>query len=160
MTATPSPGTPPSTMMTDEACLPELMSPGDARRALSALRARINSAGPALLENGLPITSTVLDRAGALRTARARLHHPLHTGPARPRAALGRAGMGLAPQSRRPSLGSSGSGHRRGLPVNALLDSNWTLHDLRRTAAYRMARDRKLALTDVQWVLGHGHLST
>ncbi|MFJ5551225.1 tyrosine-type recombinase/integrase [Streptomyces sp. NPDC093225] len=44
--------------------------------------------------------------------------------------------------------------------ANALLGSNWTLHDLRRTAAYRMARDPKLALTDVQWVLGHAHLST
>ncbi|GAA0611788.1 site-specific integrase [Streptomyces crystallinus] len=44
--------------------------------------------------------------------------------------------------------------------VNRLLGSNWTLHDLRRTAAYRMARDPKLALTDVQWVLGHAHLST
>ncbi|MFD3612118.1 NUDIX domain-containing protein [Streptomyces atroolivaceus] len=62
--------------------LPDLMSPGDARRALSALRARINAAGPALLENGLPIAPTVLDRAGALRTARARHHLPFHAGPA------------------------------------------------------------------------------
>ncbi|MER5984231.1 NUDIX domain-containing protein [Streptomyces sp. NPDC001787] len=66
----------------EPAQLPDLMSPGDARRALSALRARINSAGPALLENGLPIAPTVLDRAGALRTARARHHLPFHTGPA------------------------------------------------------------------------------
>ncbi|MFD5428270.1 tyrosine-type recombinase/integrase [Streptomyces sp. NPDC127084] len=44
--------------------------------------------------------------------------------------------------------------------VNRSLGSNWTLHDLRKTAAYRMARDPKLALTDVQWVLGHAHLST
>ncbi|MFJ9105796.1 tyrosine-type recombinase/integrase [Streptomyces sp. NPDC102405] len=44
--------------------------------------------------------------------------------------------------------------------ANRLLGSNWTLHDLRKTAAYRMARDPKLALTDVQWVLGHAHLST
>jgi hypothetical protein len=28
------------------------------------------------------------------------------------------------------------------------------------TAAYRMARDPQLPLTDVQWVLGHAHLST
>jgi len=34
------------------------------------------------------------------------------------------------------------------------------LHDLRHTAAYRMARDPQLPLTDVQWVLGHAHLST
>jgi site-specific recombinase XerC len=40
------------------------------------------------------------------------------------------------------------------------LAANWTLHDLRHTAAYRMARDPLLPLTDVQWVLGHAHLST
>lgn len=44
--------------------------------------------------------------------------------------------------------------------VNVALGTNWTLHDLRHTAAYRMARDPKVALTDVQWVLGHAHLST
>ncbi|WP_406482566.1 tyrosine-type recombinase/integrase [Streptomyces sp. NBC_01615] len=44
--------------------------------------------------------------------------------------------------------------------ANALLGANWTLHDLRHTAAYRMARDPGLALTDVQWVLGHAQLST
>ncbi|MFD5786747.1 tyrosine-type recombinase/integrase [Streptomyces sp. NPDC127037] len=44
--------------------------------------------------------------------------------------------------------------------ANALLGANWTLHDLRHTAAYRMARDPKLTLTDVQWVLGHAHLTT
>ena len=42
----------------------------------------------------------------------------------------------------------------------AALGANWTLHDLRHTAAYRMARDPLLPLTDVQWVLGHAHLST
>ncbi|MER6687337.1 NUDIX hydrolase [Streptomyces olivaceoviridis] len=66
----------------EPARLPDLMAPGDARRALSALRARINAAGPALLENGLPIAPTVLDRAGALRTARAGHHLPFHAGPA------------------------------------------------------------------------------
>jgi site-specific recombinase XerC len=40
------------------------------------------------------------------------------------------------------------------------LGANWTPHDLRHTAAYRMARDPLLPLTDVQWVLGHAHLST
>jgi len=40
------------------------------------------------------------------------------------------------------------------------LGANWTLHDLRHTAASRMARDPELPLTDVQWVLGHAHLST
>ncbi|MFF7603259.1 tyrosine-type recombinase/integrase [Streptomyces mirabilis] len=44
--------------------------------------------------------------------------------------------------------------------ANDLLGSNWTLHDLRHTAAYRMARDPQMSLTDVQWVLGHAHLST
>ena len=34
------------------------------------------------------------------------------------------------------------------------------MHDLRHTAAYRMARDPQMALIDVQWVLGHAHLST
>jgi integrase len=36
-----------------------------------------------------------------------------------------------------------------------VLAANWTLHDLRHTAAYRMARDPQMRLTDVQWVLGH-----
>lgn len=44
--------------------------------------------------------------------------------------------------------------------ANNLLGSNWTLHDVRHTAAYRMARDPELPLTDVQWVLGHASLST
>jgi integrase len=46
------------------------------------------------------------------------------------------------------------------LPANAVLGANWTLHDLRHSAAYRMARDPDMPLTDVQWVLGHAHLST
>ena len=40
------------------------------------------------------------------------------------------------------------------------LGANWSLHDLRHTAAYRMARDPEVPITDVQWVLGHVHLST
>ena len=44
--------------------------------------------------------------------------------------------------------------------ANAALGANWTLHDLRHTAAYRMARDPQMPLTDVQWVLGHAHLQT
>jgi integrase len=44
--------------------------------------------------------------------------------------------------------------------ASAALGANWTLHDLRHTAAYRMARDPQLPLTDVQWVLGHAHLQT
>lgn len=44
--------------------------------------------------------------------------------------------------------------------VNSSLGANWTLHDLRHTASYRMARDPDLDLTDVQWVLGHRQLTT
>ena len=44
--------------------------------------------------------------------------------------------------------------------ANHALGSNWSLHDLRHSAAYRMARDPLMSLTDVQWVLGHAHLST
>ena len=44
--------------------------------------------------------------------------------------------------------------------ANAALGANWTLHDLRHSAAYRMARDPGMPLMDVQWVLGHVHLST
>jgi integrase len=44
--------------------------------------------------------------------------------------------------------------------ANATLGANWSLHDLRHSAAYRMARDPNMPLTDVQWVLGHAHLST
>jgi integrase len=44
--------------------------------------------------------------------------------------------------------------------ANAALGANWSLHDLRHTAAYRMARDPSVPLTDVQWVMGHARLST
>ena len=44
--------------------------------------------------------------------------------------------------------------------ANAELGTRWTLHDLRHTAAYRMTADPRLSLTDVQWVLGHAHLTT
>jgi site-specific recombinase XerD len=40
------------------------------------------------------------------------------------------------------------------------LGRRFTLHDLRHTAAYRLARDPLVPITDVQWVLGHAHLST
>ncbi|MET7304368.1 site-specific integrase [Embleya sp. NPDC005575] len=50
--------------------------------------------------------------------------------------------------------------HRMFERVNDSLGANWTLHDLRHSAATRMARDPKLTLTDVQWVLGHAHLTT
>ena len=44
--------------------------------------------------------------------------------------------------------------------ANAALGANWSLHDLRHSAAYRMARDPGMPLTDIQWVMGHAHLST
>ncbi|MFZ2750081.1 MAG: tyrosine-type recombinase/integrase, partial [Propioniciclava sp.] len=44
--------------------------------------------------------------------------------------------------------------------ANAALGTVWTLHDLRHTAAQRMIDDPHLSLTDVQWVLGHAHLTT
>jgi site-specific recombinase XerC len=44
--------------------------------------------------------------------------------------------------------------------TNEALGANWTLHDLRHSAAYRLARDPQMQITDVQWVLGHAHLTT
>ncbi|MGY3676644.1 site-specific integrase [Streptomyces sp. TE33382] len=44
--------------------------------------------------------------------------------------------------------------------ANELLGSNWTLHNLRHTAAFRMAQDPAMPLVNVQWVLGHQSLST
>ena len=44
--------------------------------------------------------------------------------------------------------------------ANAALGANWSLHDLRHTAAYRMAQDPGIPLTDIQWVMGHARLST
>ena len=44
--------------------------------------------------------------------------------------------------------------------ANELLSTEWTLHDLRHTAAQRMIDDPGLSLSDVQWVLGHAHLTT
>jgi len=44
--------------------------------------------------------------------------------------------------------------------AGALLGANWSLHDLRHTAAYRMARDKDVPLTDVRWILGHAQLTT
>jgi site-specific recombinase XerD len=50
--------------------------------------------------------------------------------------------------------------HRMFARANATLGANWTLHDLRHSAAARMAHDPQLTLSDVQLVLGHAHLST
>ncbi|WP_411102778.1 NUDIX domain-containing protein [Streptomyces sp. cmx-4-9] len=65
----------------EPADLPALMDAGDARRTLSALRARVNGAGPALLEDGRPVLPTALDRLGVLRTRRIPQHGAWHPGP-------------------------------------------------------------------------------
>lgn len=44
--------------------------------------------------------------------------------------------------------------------VNEQLGTNWSMHDLRHTAALRMSRDETLTMRDVQTILGHAHLST
>jgi hypothetical protein len=50
--------------------------------------------------------------------------------------------------------------HRMFERVNDRAGTTATLHSLRHTAAYRMAEDPKLTLTDVQLVLGHSQLTT
>jgi len=50
--------------------------------------------------------------------------------------------------------------HRMFERVNQQAGTTATLHSLRHTAAYRMAEDPALPLTDVQSVLGHALLST
>lgn len=50
--------------------------------------------------------------------------------------------------------------HRMFERVNQRAGTDVTLHSLRHTAAYRMAEDPALPLTDVQFVLGHAQLST
>jgi len=50
--------------------------------------------------------------------------------------------------------------HRMFERVNAKAGTTATLHALRHTAAYRMAEDPLLPLTDVQFVLGHAQLTT
>jgi site-specific recombinase XerD len=50
--------------------------------------------------------------------------------------------------------------HRMFERVNQRAGTDVTLHWLRHTAAYRMAEDPALPLTDVQFVLGHAQLST
>ncbi len=50
--------------------------------------------------------------------------------------------------------------HRMFERVNQRAGTGATLHSLRHTAAYRMAEDPSLPLTDVQYVLGHAQLTT
>ncbi|MEU7046677.1 site-specific integrase [Streptomyces varsoviensis] len=44
--------------------------------------------------------------------------------------------------------------------ANKLLGANWTLHDLRHTASYRMVNDPEMSLHYVQQILGHKYLTT
>lgn len=50
--------------------------------------------------------------------------------------------------------------HRMFERTNARAGTDSTLHALRHTAAYRMAEDPAVPLTDVQYVLGHAQLTT
>jgi site-specific recombinase XerD len=62
---------------------------------------------------------------------------------------------------RRPVRPLTYSAARRMLQrANESLGTAWTLHDLRHTAAQRMVDDSKMSLSDVQWVLGHAHITT
>ena len=62
---------------------------------------------------------------------------------------------------RRPVRPLTYPGLRRVLQrANDQLGTAWTLHDLRHTAARRMISDESVSLPDVQWLLGHRHLST
>jgi integrase len=77
---------------------------------------------------------------------------------------------GLLPKGRRQPLFftlrppyrplSYHAAHRMFERVNADAGTGATLHDLRHTAAHRMAEDPELPLTDVQYVLGHARLTT
>ena len=44
--------------------------------------------------------------------------------------------------------------------VNRTLGTNWSMHDLRHTAALRMSRDPNLTLRDIQVILGHADIDT
>jgi integrase len=44
--------------------------------------------------------------------------------------------------------------------ANKLLGSNWTLHDLRHTATFRMTEDPEMSMAYVQHILGHKYQST
>ncbi len=44
--------------------------------------------------------------------------------------------------------------------ANADAGTGWSLHSLRHTAAYRLARDPAVPISDVQWILGHQSLSS
>lgn len=90
----PAPGEIEAVEFAEPADLPALMEPGDARRALAALRARINGTGPVLLEDGRPLVPTLLDRVNAFTRHRAAHHWPWHGDPHPPGCPFGSAGAG------------------------------------------------------------------
>ncbi|MDI2020082.1 tyrosine-type recombinase/integrase (plasmid) [Arthrobacter sp. FW305-123] len=64
----------------------------------------------------------------------------------------------LAPRNRRPL--TYGAARRMFSRAQKSLGSNWTLHDLRHTAAERMIGDPAFTLVDVQTVLRHAQVTT
>jgi integrase len=44
--------------------------------------------------------------------------------------------------------------------ANSRLGTNWTLHDLRHTAAARMASDPNMTLPEIQMIMRHAHVTT
>ncbi|MEU7164571.1 NUDIX hydrolase [Streptomyces morookaense] len=65
----------------EPALLSHHMGPGNARRALAAVLARINGTGPVVLEDGRPLAPTCLDDLEVLRTPRKPQLWPWQTGP-------------------------------------------------------------------------------
>ncbi|MEU3414631.1 NUDIX hydrolase [Streptomyces sp. NPDC006658] len=78
----PAPGEIEDIEFVEPADLPALMEPGDARRALAALRARTNGTGAVLLEDGRPLVPTLLDRVNAFTRHRPTHHWPWREEPA------------------------------------------------------------------------------
>ncbi|MER6146870.1 hypothetical protein [Streptomyces hirsutus] len=101
--------------LVEPARLPALMSPSVARRALSALRARINAAGAVLLENGAPIAPP------SSTTAKSCAPHALSAAAPSTRARTHRAGQYAAGRdgcSRRTAASSSSSSPIPGTPAS------------------------------------------
>ncbi|PZT88534.1 MAG: integrase [Gordonia sp. (in: high G+C Gram-positive bacteria)] len=87
----------------------------------------------------------------ALMWLAAYLDNAAHPGPSAP----------LWRTLRKPERALTYSAARRVLQrANTVLGTNWTLHDLRHTAAVRMVSDGTLTLPEIQTVLGHADLRT
>ena len=59
-----------------------------------------------------------------------------------------------------PNIPIANPSRRSARPNRDTNRSNTASVGRRHSAAYRMARDPGMPLTDIQWVLGHAHLST